>query len=190
MNGGAGFFRNELGIYTQQNGECITLSILHSPFSFFYFSTMTIFLGADHRGFRLKEQLKATLKTDGYKIEDLGANEYNGNDDYPDYARAVAQKVGEAPEENRGILICGSGSGVDIVANKFKGVRSALAMSPDHAYMARHDDDVNVLAIASDFTDEPAARSIVRSFLTTPFAKLEDRYMRRLRKIEEIEAGK
>lgn len=148
---------------------------------------MTIFIGADHRGFRLKEQLKDVLKSDGYTVTDMGAAEYNGEDDYPDSAKAVAEQVAKAPEDARGIVICGSGSGVDIVANKFKGVRCALAMSPDHVNMARHDDNVNVLAIGSDFINEAAARSIVKVFLTTPFDKLEDRYMRRLRKIEEIE---
>jgi len=150
---------------------------------------MTIFLGADHRGFRLKERLKEMLESDGYKVVDCGAHEYVGDDDYPDYAKPVAEQVAKAPEDDRGILICGSGCGVDIVANKFKGVRAALVMSPDHAGRARHDDDANVLALAADFTDEAAAQSIVRVFLSTPFDQIEERYARRLRKIEEIEAN-
>lgn len=148
---------------------------------------MTIFIGADHRGFKLKEQLKEMLKNDGYAVTDVGAAEYNGNDDYPDFAKAVAEQVAKAPEDTRGIAICGSGAGADIVANKFPQVRSVLAISPDHVNMARHDDNVNVLAIAADFTNETAAISIVKVFLTTPFAKFEERYTRRLRKIEEIE---
>jgi len=151
---------------------------------------MTIYLGADHRGFRLKEQLKNFLKEDGYVFTDLGAAEYDGSDDYPNFAVAVAEKVSGSPEESRGIVICGSGCGVDIVANKFRGVRSALAISPDHAFMARHDDNANVLALASDFIDEASAKSIVKVFLTTPFAQLEERYARRLRKIEEIEGNR
>ena len=150
---------------------------------------MTIYIGADHRGFRLKEQLKEVLKNEGYAVTDMGAAEYDGNDDYPDCAKAVAEQVQKAPEEDRGIVICGSGCGVDIVANKFKGVRSALAMSPDHARMARHDDNANVLAIAADFTNNEAAMSMAKVFLTAPFAKLEERYARRLRKVEEIETG-
>lgn len=148
---------------------------------------MTIFIGADHRGFRLKEHLKEVLTTDGYTVTDVGAFEYDGEDDYPDFAKAVAEQVAKAPEDSRGIVICGSGTGVEITADKFHSIRSALAMSPDHIRMARHDDNVNVLAIASDFTDETAAMSIMKVFLTTPFEKLEERYMRRLRKIEEIE---
>jgi RpiB/LacA/LacB family sugar-phosphate isomerase len=152
--------------------------------------SMNIFIGADHRGFRLKEQLKDILKNDGYTVTDVGAAEYNGNDDFPDFAKAVAEQVSKAPEDTRGIVICGSGTGVDIVANKFPRIRSVLAISPDHVNMSRHDDDVNVLSIAADFTNEMAVMSILKVFLTTPFAKLEERYTRRLRKIEEIEGRK
>jgi ribose 5-phosphate isomerase B len=148
---------------------------------------MTIFIGADHRGFRLKEQLKEILKNDGYTVTDVGAAEYDGEDDYPDFGKAVAEQVAKAPEDSRGIVICGSGTGVDVVANKFPNVRSVLAMSPDHVNASRHDDNVNVLAIASDFINEMTAMTIMKVFLTTPFEKLEERYMRRLRKIEEIE---
>ena len=86
-----------------------------------------IYLGADHRGFRLKEEIKKFLAEKNYQFEDMGNLAYDPNDDYTDFAKLVAKKVSEKPEENKGILICGSGVGVDIVANKFKGVRSALA---------------------------------------------------------------
>ena len=82
--------------------------------------------------------------------------------------------------------MCGSGFGVDIAANKVRGVRAGLAMSPDHAYQGRHDDDINVLAIAANFVDETAAMKIVKVFLTTPFAG-EDRYKRRLGEIAKEE---
>ena len=85
-----------------------------------------IYIGADHRGYKLKEALKDYLKELNLEYEDLGALQIIFDDDYPDYAILVAKKVSENPRENRGILICGSGVGVDIVANKFKGVRSAL----------------------------------------------------------------
>jgi len=147
---------------------------------------MTIYLGADHRGFNLKERLKRELENEGYDVVDCGAPELVPDDDYPDYSSAVAAKVSAAPDAARGIVICGSGFGVDIVANKFNGVRAGLATSPDHAYQGRHDDDVNVLAIAADFTDEAAATNIVKVFLTTPFAK-EEKYTRRLQKIGQIE---
>lgn len=148
---------------------------------------MTIYIGADHRGFNLKERLKAILKNDGYDMVDAGAAQLAPADDYPDYASAVAEKVSAAPAEARGIVICGSGFGVDIVANKFNGVRAGLALTPDHAYQGRHDDDINVLALAADFVDETAAQNIMKIFLTTPFAK-EGKYARRLAKIAKIEA--
>jgi ribose 5-phosphate isomerase B len=150
---------------------------------------MIIYLGADHRGFALKERIKAVLKEEAYTVEDLGAAALAPDDDYPDYARAVAEKVAENPAEGRGILVCGSGIGVDVVANKFHGVRAALALSPDHVYEGRHDDDVNVLALAADFTDADAALKAVKVFLSTPFDEKDARYARRLKKVSAIEEG-
>ena len=147
---------------------------------------MTIYIGADHRGFALKERLKESLKEEAYDVIDMGAPQAVPDDDYPVYAAAVARKVAASPLESRGILICGSGFGVDIVANKFDGVRSALAMSPDHAYQGRHDDDVNVLSIPGDFVDDATAVRIIKVFMTTPFAR-EEKYSRRLAEIAEIE---
>jgi ribose 5-phosphate isomerase B len=149
---------------------------------------MVIYIGADHRGFALKEALKNALTGEAYEIADMGPSEIVADDDYPDYAARVAEKVAEDPMERRGIVICGSGFGVDIVANKFDGVRAGLAMSPDHAYQGRHDDDVNVLALAADFVDEAAAIKIAKVFVTTPFAR-EEKYTRRLRKISAIESS-
>jgi len=145
-----------------------------------------IYIGSDHGGFALKERLKVALKNDVYDVTDMGPAAPVPEDDYPDIAAAVARKVAENPLEARGILICRSGFGVDIVANKFDGIRSALAASPDHAYQGRHDDDVNVLSLAGDFTDDATAIKIMKTFLTTPFAR-EERYARRIGKIAEIE---
>lgn len=147
---------------------------------------MTIILGADHRGFALKERIKAALKAEGYDVVDVGAAALTPDDDYPDYAAAVAEKIVANPTGARGIVICGAGFGVDIVANKFDGVRACLAMSPDHIYQGRHDDDVNVFAVAADFLDEPTVLKMVKVFLTTPFAK-DERYTRRIAKIAKIE---
>lgn len=149
---------------------------------------MTIYLGADHRGFKLKENLKQALKDEAYDVVDCGAQALAPDDDYPDYAAPVAKQVGASPAAARGIVICGSGFGVDIVANKFPGIRAALAFTADHAYQGRHDDDVNVLALAADFVDAATAANIVKIFLTTPFAK-EERYTRRLNKIDQIEVA-
>ena len=152
---------------------------------------MIIFLAADHRGFALKEKIKQMLIDGAYDVRDLGAAKYDQNDDYPDFARMVAEQVTLAENDSttdgaRGIVICGSGVGADIAANKFAGIRSALAISPDHIYTARHDDDVNVLALAADFIDEAAAQQIVKTFITTPFAG-EERYVRRIDKIAKSE---
>ena len=149
---------------------------------------MTIYIGADHGGFALKEKLKAALKDEAYDVMDMGAATRVEDDDYPDYATAVAKKIQEDPLNARGIVICRSGFGVDIVANKYDGVRAALATSPEHAYQGRHDDDVNVLALAADFIDEETAIKAAKVFLITPFAK-EDKYSRRLEKIVKIEAN-
>lgn len=150
---------------------------------------MLIYIGADHRGFALKEYLKTVLKADTYEVADAGALQQVPDDDYPDYAKLVAEKVSESPSQVRGILICGSGAGVDIVANKFANVRSVLAISPDQVYQVRHDDDVNVLSIAADFTDGDTAAKMVKLFLSTPFAK-EEKYSRRLDKISILEANR
>src|SRR3989344_4624926 len=148
---------------------------------------MIIYIGSDHGGFKLKEMLKGWLVEKAYEVADMGPAQYVEGDDYPDVAAAVARKVSQSePGQARGILICRSGAGVDIVANKFRGVRSFLAISPDHAYQVRHDDDVNVLCIASDFIEEATVPKIVQIFLSTPFAK-EERYTRRLNKISDIE---
>jgi ribose 5-phosphate isomerase B len=146
---------------------------------------MTIYLGADHGGFDLKEHLKDLLKKDGYDAVDCGATERVADDDFPDFAAAVANQMSRAVDQSRGILICRSGFGMDIAANKFPWIRAVLPMSPDHVYQARHDSDANVLCLAADFVDAATAEKIMKVFLSTPFAK-EERYARRLRKIEEI----
>lgn len=147
---------------------------------------MLIYLGADHRGFNLKEFLKIFLKNQGYETFDLGNVHYEEGDDYADFAAAVGKKVSMDSEASRGILLCGSGAGVDIAANKFKDVRSAIGISPDQIYQARHHDNINVLSLAADFTSEADAQKMVAVFLETPFNP-EPRHQRRLDKISEIE---
>lgn len=146
---------------------------------------MTVYLGADHRGFKLKSTLSSALAALGHRVVDLGDAEYNEDDDYTDFAAAVAGKVSKESDA-RGILVCGSGVGVDVTANKFKGVRSVLALSPVQVRAARHDDDVNILSIASDFTTEAEAVELTKAFLETPFSGLP-RHARRLEKIAAFE---
>ncbi len=158
---------------------------------------MIIYIGADHRGFALKKTIKEALKNDGYEVIDIGAAALDSGDDSPDFARAVAEKVSAGVVMStgamandagniRGIVICGSGIGVDVVANKYKGVRSALAMSAEQIRAGRQDDDVNVLSLAADFIKPEDALVIARIFISTPFKK-EERFSRRLEKIVELE---
>ena len=142
-----------------------------------------IYLGADHRGFQLKEGVKIFLAENKYQFEDMGNFTYDPNDDYTDFAKLVAQKVSEKPQENKGILICGSGVGVDIVANKFKEVRSALADDIATAKQSREHDDTNVLSLPADEVDFALAQKIISAWLSTPFSNGE-KYKRRIGKIE------
>lgn len=151
---------------------------------------MPIYLGVDHRGFQLKETLKNYLKEQGYDLIDLGNDHYDENDDYPDFAIKVVEKVSENLENNRGILICGSGAGMAITANKFKGIRAALACSEGMAEMFKDNDDVNVLVLASDFVKSEQAVKITEIWLKTSFSKepsKNENYQRRLNKIKELE---
>ena len=142
-----------------------------------------IYIGADHRGFKLKEEIKKFLAEKNYQFEDMGNFAYNPNDDYTDFAKLVAQKVSEKPEENKGILICGSGVGVDITANKFHGVRSALADDIQTAKQSRAHDDTNVLSLPADEVDFTLAQKIITVWLETSFSNGE-KYKRRINKIE------
>jgi ribose 5-phosphate isomerase B len=149
-----------------------------------YNKIMLIYIGADHRGFNLKETIKKSLKDEGYEVVDVGNDHYDEKDDYPDFAKLVAQEISK-DSNSRGILICGSGVGVDIVANKFKGVRSALVSNSDQAYSSRNDDDANVLSLAADFLDEEQIKKILSTWLATPFAG-EENFRRRLEKIRQL----
>ena len=149
---------------------------------------MIIYIGADHRGFKLKEKLRDFLKERGYPVFDLGADSYEASDDYPDFAHAVAKKVAEAPEDSRGILICGTGAGVDIVANKVRGVRSVLASNIVQATRSKNDDNTNVISLGAELLTEEEAESILMAWLDASFSG-EDRHVRRLKKIGDIESG-
>ena len=154
-----------------------------------------IYLGADHRGFELKEVIKDYLKSKGEDFEDLGDEKMDPNDDYPIYAEKVAKKVidksqrvqeSERESENMGIVICGSGAGVDIVANKIDGVRCALAFDVERAKEAREHDNANVLALPADVLKKDQAVEMVKTFLETPFSDIP-RHERRIEEIEKVE---
>ncbi|MFA5954918.1 MAG: RpiB/LacA/LacB family sugar-phosphate isomerase [Patescibacteria group bacterium] len=147
-----------------------------------------LYLAADHRGFGLKESLKRYLTKEGIPFEDYGPKELNPTDDYVDYGLPVAKKVAERASEDQGILICGSGVGMDIVANKVPHVRAALVRSVHQAKAARNDDDANVLVLDADETSHELSLDIVRTWLATPFSGKE-RHQRRLEKIADFEVS-
>ena len=145
-----------------------------------------VYLGSDHRGFQLKEKLKQQLTEWGYEHEDMGSFEYNKDDDYPNFGEAVARKVA-ANKESRGILICGSGVGIDVTANKIDGVRAGTISEPEQAQAAVHDEDLNILSLSADFLIEDKAIEITKAFLEAKYGK-EERYERRLEEIKRIES--
>jgi ribose 5-phosphate isomerase B len=144
-----------------------------------------IYIGADHRGFNLKQKIIQMLRDENHEVTDLGPNEYNPFDDYPDIAIELGEKV--VFEKGKGILICGSGVGVCVAANKVKGVRAGLCLLEKQAIAGRSDDDMNVLCLNSDMVPEEDNMEIVRKFLTTPFGS-EERFIRRINKIKEYES--
>lgn len=144
---------------------------------------MNIYIGSDHRGFELKRELAAWLMGKGYGVTDVGPQENNPEDDYPQFGFAVAEAV--AKEEGaRGIVICGSGTGMAVVANKVRGVRAVLAHDSQLVAAGRRDDDVNVLALGADFIGAEDAKKVVEVFLNTEFAG-EERHVRRLKEIAD-----
>lgn len=144
-----------------------------------------VYLGADHRGFDLKGQIAKWLAGRGYEFEDLGAYNYDRDDDYVDYALAVAEKVGADPDNNRGVVICGSGVGVDIVANKVANVRCGLGFSEDQVHAARKDDNINILALAADNIEVDQALKFVEKMLDTEFV-MSETHQRRIDKISRF----
>ncbi|MFY9457867.1 MAG: RpiB/LacA/LacB family sugar-phosphate isomerase [Candidatus Spechtbacterales bacterium] len=151
---------------------------------------MKIFLATDHAGFELKERIKQWLLEWGYKYEDMGAFAYDAEDDYPDFIRPVAEKVSQDPENNRGIVIGGSGQGEAIVSNRYKGVRAAVyvarSLDLELVRLMREHNDSNVLSLGARFVSEEDAKEVVRVWLETPFSG-EERHKRRIAKIERRE---
>ena|SRR5579862_7787720 len=150
---------------------------------------MKVYIGSDHRGFELKKELIFWLSKNNFTAEDKGPHEYVKTDDYVDYSSAVAKSVAKDlsnGEEARGIVICGSGFGVDFTANKIKGIRCGIGFDTEQVAHGRTNDDINVLALAAMFTDTEKAKQMVQLFLETAFSN-EARHVRRIKKITEIE---
>ncbi len=145
---------------------------------------MRIGLGADHAGFALKEEIRRALEALGLQVEDVGT--YSADSvDYPDFAERVARGVASG-RFDRGILVCGTGIGMAIAANKVPGVRAATVTDVEMARLSRAHNDANILALGGRLLDHTRALEIVRTFLDTPFAG--DRHQRRVDKIRALEA--
>ena len=144
---------------------------------------MRIALGADHAGFPLKETIKKELERAGHQVEDLGTNS-EASVDYPDYARAVGERVA-GHEADRGILLCGTGIGMAISANKVPGIRAANVSDEFNARLSRQHNDANVLALGGRTVGPDLALSIVQTWLETKFEG--GRHGRRVAKIKELD---
>jgi ribose 5-phosphate isomerase B len=144
---------------------------------------MKIAIGADHAGFTLKEALKDRLRSERVEIEDFGAHSKESVD-YPDIGVAVARAVSEG-KADRGILICHTGIGMSITANKVDGVRAALCRTEEDARLARRHNDANVLALSGSFTPPDQAGAITKAFLETGFES-GGRHERRVEKIRQL----
>lgn len=145
---------------------------------------MRIALGSDHAGFELKEHLATWLAESGHAVYDLGTHNSDPVD-YPDYAAAVASAVLDG-RADRGIVVCGSGAGAAIAANKLNGIRASVAHDAYTASQMVEHDDVNVLALGSRVIGQALAENLIQSFLSAKFTR-EDRHVRRLDKIKALE---
>lgn len=147
---------------------------------------MKIYLGADHNGFDLKEHLEKFLDLSGHEIVDAGDVKRDPDDDFPQFAgRAVSMLLGDTDPDARAILICGSGQGMCMAANRFKGIRACLCWNLTEARSARNDDDANVLCLSARSLEKRDAEAIVTTWLATPFAGAP-RYKRRIQQLDSL----
>jgi ribose 5-phosphate isomerase B len=144
---------------------------------------LRIAIGSDHAGFPVKEAIRKYLEGAGYAVDDQGTSSEDSVD-YPDYGKAVGERVA-TKQDDLGIVVCGSGIGISIAANKVPGIRAALAHNVLTAQLAREHNDANVLALGARIVTPAAALEMVQTFLTTPYAG--GRHQRRLDKITQIE---
>jgi ribose 5-phosphate isomerase B len=146
---------------------------------------MKLYIGSDHAGFEIKEKLKSFVSKKGHEVVDCGAYELIKGDDYPDYAFKVAEKV-VSELGSRGLLVCGSGAGVCVAANKVGGARAAAIHDINVVTAAQADDDINILCIGARFISFVKAKKVVDAWLKTDFKNV-DPYTRRVNKISNYE---
>ena len=148
-----------------------------------------LYLGADHGGFEYKEAVKQALHERGFEVVDVGAHQIDAQDDYPEFAFAVAEAVKRdlgAGSSSFGILFCRSGAGMEIAANKISGIRAVRAETAESARAARAHNDANVLSIAADYTPQELVLALILAFIETPFSG-EERHHRRIAQITKYE---
>ncbi|PYV30261.1 MAG: ribose 5-phosphate isomerase B [Acidobacteria bacterium] len=146
---------------------------------------MLVAVGADHAGFSLKQDLVAYLKELGHEVQDVGAHRPDPNDDYPDYAQAVAEAIVNGQTE-RGVLICGSGVGASVAANKIPGIRAGLCHDTYSAHQGVEHDDMNVLVLGARVVGTALAQELVHTYLNATFTG-EARHRRRVEKVKSLE---
>lgn len=151
-------------------------------------TTNRIGIAADHGGFELKEYIKKMLDEAGYKVKDFGNNQYQGDDDYPDYVVPMAKEIADG-KLDRGIAVCGSGVGACIAINKLPGVRACLISDPFSAHQGVEDDNMNIICLGGRIVGNSLAWELIKIFLTAQFSGAE-RHLRRLGKIAELEGKK
>ena len=146
---------------------------------------MKISLAADHNGFDLKKEISDQLGNEGHEVIDVGPHSHDPLDDYPDYAKKLADSVSRG-ESLRGIMICGSGVGASVASNKVKGIRAAVCHDIYSAHQGVEHDDMNVLCLGSRIVGSEVARELVKAFITAEFTG-EERHQRRLDKVLDME---
>ena len=147
---------------------------------------MKIYLGADHNGFDYKRKLAELLRQSGYEVIDEGDEVQQPEDDFPQFAgKVVTALLADPDKASRGILICGSGQGMCMAANRFKGIRAALCWNIDEAKASRNDDDSNVLCLSSRYGSFADAETVVNAWLSTAFAGAP-RFVRRIQELDQL----
>jgi ribose 5-phosphate isomerase B len=146
---------------------------------------MRISVAADHNGYELKNEISEILKRAGHDVIDIGPHSLDPLDDYPDYAKPLAESVSSG-ETNRGIMVCGSGVGASVAANKIKGVRAAVCHDIYSAHQGVEHDNMNVLCLGSRIVGIEVVRELVSAFISAEYTN-EERHARRLNKVIEME---
>lgn len=147
---------------------------------------MKVYIGADHNGFHLRNQVISYLKRAGYDVTDDGDNQPDPDNDFPVFAQKVVKDVLASDDsDSRGILLCGSGQGMCMAANRFKGIRALLGYNREAVRSARNDDDANILCLPASTLNKEELNVLVETFLSTPFANAP-RFVRRIREMDQM----